>query len=109
MASIEIPDDHLAILGDFGNVDELIRTAIRRYVVELASKRMEEFKDAIDAMESRYGCDYRSFINLSTNPDFREKVLQKNEGWKEDLLAWQKNTEHLSLWVERVARLIHDI
>lgn len=109
MASVEIPDDYLNILNDFGNVDELTKTAIKRYVVELASKKMELFKDAIDVMESKYGCDYKSFITLSVNTNFREKVLLKNEKWKEDLLDWEKNTENLSIWVERVARLIHDL
>ena len=109
MASVEIDDDYLAILKDFGNIDELARTAIKRYVVELASKKMGQFKDAIDVMEAKYGCDYKSFITLSVNPDFREKVLLKNDKWKEDLLDWEKNTENLSLWVERVARLIHDL
>lgn len=108
MASIEIPDGLLDILQDFGDTHDLARTAVRRYVVELTAKKMEEFKNAIEIMESKYGCDYKSFISLSVNKDFREKVLNKHNDWKKDLLIWEKNTEELSLWVERVAKLIHD-
>jgi hypothetical protein len=108
MASIEIPDDYLEVLEDFGEIDELAKTAIKCYTVELASKQMEKFKQGIEDMESKYGCDYKSFITLSVNKDFREKVLLKNSEWKQDLLEWEKNTENLSLWVERLAKLIHD-
>jgi hypothetical protein len=109
MASVEIPDDYLAILEDFGNIDDLAKIAIKHHVIELTTKKMEEFKDAINVMESKYGCDYKSFITLSVNKDFREQVLLKNDNWKADLLLWEKNTENLSTWVERVARLIHDL
>ncbi len=108
MASIEIPDDYLKILEDFGNIDELAKAALKRYVVELTTEKMKEFKNSIDVMESKYGCDYKSFITLSVNKDFREKVLLTNDDWKKDLLSWEKNTEELSLWVQRVAKLIHD-
>ena len=108
MASIEIPDDYLKILEDFGKIDELAKTAIKCYTVNLASKQMEQFKQGINAMESKYGCDYKSFITLSVNKDFREKVLLKDPDWKKDLLSWEKDTENLSIWVERVAKLIHD-
>lgn len=108
MASVEIPDDYLEVLKDFGNTHELAKTAVKRYVVELTTKKMEQFKNAINAMESKYGCDYKSFITLSVNKDFREKILLKSTDWKDDLLTWEKNTENLSLWVQRVAKLIHD-
>ena len=108
MASIEIPDVHLEVLKDFGEIDNLAKTAIKCYAVELATKQMEQFKKGINAMESKYGCDYKSFITLSVNKDFREKVLLKNSEWKKDLLSWEKDTENLSIWVERVAKLIHD-
>jgi len=52
MASIEIPDSLLDILQDFGDTHDLARTAVRRYVVELTAKKMEEFKNAIEIMES---------------------------------------------------------
>lgn len=107
MASIEIPDDYLEVLEDFGDIDDLARTAIKCYAVELATKKMEQFKTGINAMESKYGCDYKSFITLSVNKDFREQVLLQNAEWKQDLLHWEKDTENLSTWVERVARLIH--
>jgi len=108
MASVDIPDGLLDILKDFGDTHDLTRTAVRRYVVELTTRKMEEFKNAIEAMEAKYGCDYKSFITMSVNKDFREKVLKKQNEWKRDLLDWEKNTENLSMWVERVAQLIHD-
>ena len=108
MATIEIPDDYLEILRGFGEIDDLAKTAIKCYAIELATKKMEQFKEGINAMESKYGCDYKSFISLSVNKDFREKILLKKLEWKKDLLDWEKDTENLSLWVERVARLIHD-
>jgi hypothetical protein len=108
MASVDIPDGYLEILKDFGDTHELSRTAVRRYAVELTTRKMEEFKNAIDVMESKYGCDYKSFISLSVKKDFREKVLMPNKEWKSDLLLWEKNTQELSVWVERVAKLIQE-
>ncbi len=107
MASVEIPESCLEVLAEFGDVQELTRNAIKRYIIELATQKMEEFKTAIDAMESKYGCDYRTFISLSVQPDFRSKVLDIHKDWKKDLLTWERNTQNLSMWVVKVA-CIHE-
>ena len=109
MATVEIPDNYLEVLNDFGEIHDLIRTAVKSYAVELATGKMEEYKNAIEAMESKYGCDYKRFITLSVNQDFREKVLKRNSEWKDDLRAWEKCTQDFSIWVERITQLIQAI
>ena len=106
MASVEIPENYLEILSDFGDTTELAKTAVRRYSIELATKKMDEYKNIIEKMESKYGCDYKSFISLSVNNEFRKKVLKIQKDWKKDLMIWEENTEKLSHWVGHVARLM---
>ena len=110
-------NDLISIFEKFGKVNltaskaaEIFsrRTVGAALIFSNSTKKMKEFKNSINSMESKYGCDYKSFITLSVNKDFREKILLTNDDWKKDLLSWEKNTEELSLWVQRVAKLIHD-
>ena len=109
MASVEIPDKYITILKDFGEIQELVSTAIRHYVVELVTRKLEEYKNIIEAMESKYGCDYKTFVSFSSNEEFRDELKERHSEWKEDLMKWEESTQALSVWIEKIAKIAQEI
>jgi len=108
MASVEIPDKYITILNDFGEIQELVSTAIRHYVVELVTRKLEEYKNIIEAMESKYGCDYKTFISFFSSEQFQEELSERHAEWKKDLVRWEESTQALSRWIEKIAKIAQE-
>ena len=107
MYQVSIKDKYRDILSSLGDLDTTVDDALRRYVLERASDRMEQCKAEIARMESRYGFSFEAFHERVVNDEvFLEQLGREYSTWEADFNRWETYVEELGRWKKRTQDIL---
>ena len=105
MQNITIQDKYFEALKLFGETDELVETALRRFIVEQATERIKALRDEVKRREEVYGEPFNSFQHkIETDEAFARKLDETHPLWEGDLINWKFYVEELQEWLERLQK-----
>ena len=101
MQTITIQDKYFETLKLFGETDELIETALRRFIVEEATERIKALRDEVKMLEGIYGESFNSFQHkIETDEAFARKLDKTHPLWEGEFINWKFYVEELQEWLE---------
>ena len=106
MHQVTIRGKYQDILTSLGDLETVVDDALRRYVLERASDRMEHCKAEITRMKSRYGISCETFRQrIARDETFLNRLDREHPTWEADFNRWETYAEELERWRKRT----HDI
>ena len=107
MQSITIQDKYFEALKLFGEINELVETALRQFIVEQAAERIKLLRDKVKVWEEIYGESFNSFQHkIETDEAFARKLDETHPLWEGDLINWKFYAEELQEWLERIQNIL---
>ncbi len=89
MLTISIEDKWVDTVQLFGDVERVVKEALRAYLTEQCQHRIERAAAKIDTYTQKYACDYNNFKqSVQTDEDFLIKIEAQNPLWEEDAMEW---------------------
>jgi len=108
MSSVTIRNEFAELLNVLGDVESEVDDALRRYLLDRASERMEHCRKEIRRFEQIYG---HSFDELATalaseNSSSLDKIERQHPTWEADYNTWETYIQELERWKKRVTDLL---
>jgi len=108
MKNVSIRDNYAEVLTTLGELQTCVDLALQRYIIEQISSKIAELRERDSSFQSKYGCDYPTFIQrISKDEAFVihiEKSISKM--WEMDQAEWEfchKGTED---WMQRLRNIL---
>ena len=108
MVTVSIKDEYADILNTFGDLHDSIELALKRYVTEKISSKIDELKKK-DAMYTRkYGMDYIVFSENITDDESFVKQLEKDisKTWEIDMNDWEFSYKGIMDWTKKLQAIL---
>jgi len=103
MTTLSLAPEYLNVLQTLGNVEEILKDAVRAYAVEQIGQRIGKLQHEISAFRIEYGLSYeRFYAGITTDEDFVKQLRQTHPLWERDFNAWQYYVEELQEWLGRL-------
>ena len=109
MEALRIDERYRRVLEGFGDVQEAVQEAVRRFIIDKFSERIEHCRKEIEHFEWKYGCMYEQFvekIGTDDSPGFIKELDNKQPFWEADFNLWETYVEELEDWRERVREFL---
>ena len=109
MTNISIKKEYEDILKSLGDIQLSIDSALRRYIIDMGTERMEKCEAEIRRLEQKYGLSYESFLSkIGTDcaPGFLEELSKQHPIWEADFNLWETYFEELKRWKERMRSIL---
>jgi len=107
--TIEIKNNYAEILYAMGNdLQSAANRALQRYLIELITDKISEFRKKETDFQTRYGCDYPTFINrISENEEFVLQI-EKNISklWEIDQAEWEFCYKGIDDWTKKLQNIL---
>ncbi len=86
----------------FGDVERVVKDALRAYLVEQCQHRIGQAAAKIEAYNQKYECDYHNFKqSVQSDEDFLIKIEAQTSLWEEDAMEWEYWVEEKQTWQDR--------
>ncbi|MDM8527001.1 hypothetical protein QUF58_02210 [Anaerolineales bacterium HSG24] len=106
MTTLTLDKQHVDILEQFGDIQELLQTLVHRYVLEQTQQKIEALQNDIDLYEKKYGLSYQKFErNVATDESFIQHIETIDFLWERDSNIWLYTIEELKAWQTRLANI----
>jgi hypothetical protein len=107
MQTITIQDKYFEALKLFGETDELVETALRRFIVEQATERIKVLRDEVKILEELYGESFNSFQHkIETDESFARQLDKTHPLWEGDFINWKFYAEESQEWLDRFQNIL---
>jgi hypothetical protein len=107
MLTISIDDKWVDTAQLFGDVDQVVKKALRVYLIEQCQQRIDQAATKVSTYTERYHCDYNVFKQrIQTDEDFLKKIETKNSLWEEDAIEWEYWLEEHQTWNDRLKTIL---
>ena len=107
MQTITIQDKYFEALKLFGETDELVEAALRRFIVEQATERIKALRDEVKKLEEIYKESLNSFQHkIETDEAFARKLDETHPLWEGDFINWKFYVEELQESLERLQNIL---
>ncbi len=107
MLTISIDDKWVDTVQLFGDVERVVKEALRAYLSEQCQHRIERAATRIDFYAQKYGYDYDFFKqSIQTDEDFLIKIEAKNPLWEEDAMEWEYWVEEKQTWQNQLETIL---
>lgn len=103
MQTIAIDNEWIETARFFGDVEGVVKTALRSYLLEQTQSRIDKAASRINAYAQKYACDHDTFKrSLQTDAVFLTKIKAQNPLWEEDAMEWEYWLEEHRAWRTRL-------
>lgn len=109
MHSVELQLDYwiLEFVPSFGELNEVVSLALRRYFIDELLKRIEPLKGSIMKWETQYSMTYDVFhAKIVDGQVFLYQLNQKNPMWEADLLEWASQQQEFDQWMKQLESIL---
>lgn len=107
MQTISIENEWIETAQLFGNVEQVVKEALRTYSIEQCIQHINQATAKIKGYVQQYDCDYDTFKQLvQTDPDFLSKVEAQQPLWEEDAMEWECWLEDRRVWTQRLEAIL---
>ena len=103
MLSVPIASEWVETAQLFGDIESVVKDALRSYSIEKCQQRVNEAAARIAGYNRKYGCDYDRFRrSVQTDKDFLVRIESQNPLWEEDAMEWEYWIEEQQAWRNRL-------
>ncbi|NJN98737.1 MAG: hypothetical protein HC875_33930 [Anaerolineales bacterium] len=107
MPTISIDNDWVETAQLFGEVEQVVKDALRTYSIEQCIQHIEQATTKIKRYSQQYDCDYDFFKQaVQTDETFLAKVEAQNPLWEEDAMEWEYWLEERQAWTQRLETIL---
>lgn len=107
MLRISIDDEWVQTVQLFGDVESVVKKALRAYFIQQCQQRIREVAIKIAVYTQKYDCDYETFKHaIQTDQDFLTRIEAENPLWEEDAMEWEYWLEELQTWKHRLKAIL---
>jgi len=106
MLTIAIENEWIETAQLFGQVENVIKQALRAYAVGQCQQRIDKAIAQNDIYQQKYHLDYATFkYTVQTNEQFLNKLESQSPLWEEDAMEWAFWQEEEQAWRNRLKTL----
>ncbi len=103
MQTISIDSEWAETARFFGDVDGVVKAALRSYLIEQTQSRIDKAASRVTAFAQKYHSDFDTFRrSLQADSDFLTKIESQNPLWEEDAMEWEYWLEEHRSWRNRL-------
>lgn len=106
MPTVTIRREYVELLEVFGGVEKVVDKALKKYLIDVATSRIEKSKEKIRKFERKYGLTLKDFQTKLNDPQFLKEIEEKNPAWEEDYEEWEYWSRELEEWMERLKNIL---
>lgn len=107
MPTISIDNDWVETAQLFGEVEQVVKDALRTYSIEQCIQHIEQATAKIKRYNHEYQCDYGFFKQaIQTDEAFLVKVEAQNPLWEEGAMEWEYWLEERQAWTQRLETIL---
>lgn len=107
--AIKIKKEYKDILEPLGDFQGVVNNALRRYVLDIGSERVEKCEIEIKKLEEKYHCSFKTFLSkVGTDKDitFLQQLEEKYPMWESDFNLWETCITELNKWKEKMSIIL---
>jgi hypothetical protein len=104
MITVSIKNEYAEILSNFGNLEEAMELAIKRYTLEQITSKIAELKRKSADYQNKYQIDYQTFCQKIEQDETFINVIETNidKLWEIDLSDWEFCEEGIKDWTNKL-------
>ena len=107
MLSVPIDNEWVETAQLFGDVESVIKDALRNYSIEQCQQRINKATALVASYNRKYHCDYEKFQrDIQTHEDFLARIETQNPLWEEDAMEWEYWLEEQQSWLCRLGDIL---
>lgn len=108
MTTISIPDKYIEVLTTFGDLQEAIDLALRRYTVEQVSGKIAELRQKDKRYQTKYQTDYPTFSQRVAEDEAFVRQIETTieKMWERDLADWEFCHEGIKDWTQTLQTIL---
>lgn len=103
MHTIVLDDDWIQTAQLFGDVESVIKQAVKAYSIDQCQRRIQQAAEKITEYTHAYHCSYEHFTHaIQTDDAFLERIQADHPVWEEDAIEWKYWIEEQQGWQLRL-------
>jgi|GEM_PF-6837968 len=108
MSNVSIRNEFVELLSVLGDVESEVDDALRRYLLDRASERLEHCRKEIRHFEQIYSRSFDDFASAlaSENSAFLDEVEGQHPTWEADYNTWETYVQEFERWKKRASDLL---
>ena len=108
MITVSIKEEYAEILTAFGELQDAIDLALKRYTIEQITAKVEELRQRDAMYQAKYGHDYPIFAQrVAEDEAFVRRVeSQVNKMWEVDLADWEFCYKGMQDWMTKLQTIL---
>ena len=108
MVTVSIKDEYAQVLTAFGELQEAIDMALRRYAIEQITAKIDELRHRDALYQAKYGRDYLTFSRgIAEDEAFVSSVeSQVNKMWEVDVADWEFCYKGTQDWLQKLQTIL---
>ena len=108
MSNVAIRNEFVELLSVLGDLESEVDDALRRYILDRASERMERCREEIRYFEQVYGHSFEDFAAALASEDspLLDEIERHHPTWEADYNTWETYAQEFERWKKRVSDLL---
>lgn len=108
MTSIAVKDEYADVLSQLGDLETTANLAIKKYVIEQITLKIEELRKREQQFQCKYQLNYIEFKEKTESDiDFIQSIeTTGNKLWEMDLIDWEFCHEGVKDWLATLQNIL---
>lgn len=108
MTTITISDKYVEVLSTFGDVQQAVDLALRRYTIDQITTKIAGLRQKEAHYQARYGLDYPTFVQrVGEDETFVNHIETKiSKTWELDLADWEFCYKGIEDWTRTLQTVL---
>ncbi len=103
MHTIALEDEWVQTVQLFGDVESVIKEALKAYSTDQCQRRIRQAADNIAEYAQKYQRPFQDFTHtIQTDEVFLERIQAQYPLWEEDVMEWTYWIEEQQAWQHRL-------
>ena len=108
MVTVSIKDEYAEVLTAFGELQDAIDLALKRYTIEQITAKVDELRQRDAMYQAKYGRDYPTFAQCVAQDEtfVRHVESHVNNMWEVDLADWEFCYKGTQDWMKKLQTIL---
>src|SRR5437867_13104686 len=108
MVTVSIKDAYAEVLTAFGELQEAIDLALKRYTIEQITAKVDELRQRDAMYRAKYGRDYPTFAHGVAGDEQLVNHIEArvDKMWEIDLADWEFCYKGIQDWIQKLQTIL---
>jgi hypothetical protein len=107
LIQVILKDEWLPSIQEFGKPDEVVDRALRGFLVDRLTERIDDYRRRVQRWEQKFGCSYREFRRKSRSSEkFIRSLDTMHPTWEADVMEWEFDQKGFEKCMETLKTVI---